>query len=76
MNGLPVWVKAVATVGVPAAIAFFLLAMMAGLVASPITETLAMMKRHETTGETQARLLRAICRQGAKTDFSLAECER
>lgn len=75
-NGLAPWMKAVAVIGVPAAIAFFLLAMLAGLIPSPITETAAMMRRHEANGEVQTRLLRAICRQGAKTDFAMAECER
>lgn len=76
VNGLPFWAKMVLAVGVVPAITFFLLGVLTGLVPSPITETAAMMRRHEANGETQTRLLRAICRQGAKTDFSAAECER
>lgn len=76
VNGPLFWAKLVLAVGVVPTITFFLLGVLTGLVPSPITETAAMMKRHEQNGETQTRLLRAICRQGAKTDFSMAECER
>lgn len=76
LNGLPSWVRAIATVGVPAAIAFFLLGVLVGIIPSPVTETAAMVQRHVEHGETQTRLLRAICRQGAKTDFAATECER
>ncbi len=76
MNGFLIWMKVATTVGVPAAIAFFLLAMLAGIIPSPISETAAMMHQHKENGEIQTRLLRQICRQGAKSDSALIECER
>ena len=76
MNGLPLWIKAVVAVGIVPAIAFFLLGVMTGLIPSPITETAAMMRKHQEDGETQTRLLRQICRQGARSESGLIECER
>lgn len=74
-NGLPAWVRAAAAVGVPAVISFLLLAMFAGILRSPVTETHALIRHHVRSDDVQIRLLRVICRQLAKSDWAMAQCD-
>ena len=82
-NGMPAWVKIVATLGFPIFIAIFLLGMLTGAVPSPLAENQKVifennriLMEFKDESETQVRLLRAICRSVANTEFSRAECER
>lgn len=88
------WYKFVSLVGVPAAIAFFVLGMFSGLIPSPLLAMQRQMESHQQvmdahakhaeamqqylTGytETHLRLLRQLCRQGAKTESGMLECDR
>jgi len=58
MNG---WVKVVAQVGFPIAIALILLGMLTGYVSSPITSTAATLAAHVRDDTRLIRLLQRIC---------------
>ena len=99
MNGtLPAWAKITGQIGIPAAVAFFLLAMLSGLIPSPIlevqkqiadmqqkqiwlieinkvtnVETLNLLRGYT---DTHMRILRAVCRNQAKSDVAISECDR
>lgn len=72
MNGaLPMWVKAVAQVGFPIALAIWLIAY-----ASPkIQATEMQLTQHRAESEQQTTLLRAICRNTAKSELQASFCD-
>lgn len=72
MNGtFPTWIKAVAQVGFPIALAIWLIAY-----ASPkIQATEAGLAQHRAESEQQTILLRAICRNTAKTEMQASFCD-
>ena len=78
-NGIPSWAKVVATIGIPGAIAAFLLAQNAGLIRSPMQEIHADLAHHvEEAARIQranTRVLRAICRHQAATILEKQECD-
>ena len=98
VNGLPVWVRIISTVGIPAAIAFFLLGMLSGMIPSPLStvyksfvELASAVNAHSVDSsrsateftvilrsytENHLRLLRQICRNQAKDEWSLRDCDR
>ena len=70
-NGLPTWVKVVAQVGFPIAVAIWLLIRADGLIA----RTAEGMVSHVYEAEVQTVLLRAICRNTAKSEIQASFCE-
>ena len=98
VNGLPSWARVISTIGIPAAIAFFLLGMLSGLIPSPLltlqrsfVDLAAAVDVHSVQSsrasldvanilrsytEQHLRLLRQICRNQAKDELSLRDCDR
>ena len=79
LNGLPVWVKAVATVGFPALITMYLLGMIP-FVSSPIQELMTNQRalaegiqRHDRTTREMLRIFRWSCRGIWKANPEAAE---
>lgn len=72
MNGtLPTWVKVVAQVGFPIAVAIWLM-----VVVSPkIIATAEALQTHAHDAQINTALLRAICRNTAKTELASQFCE-
>jgi hypothetical protein len=71
MNGFPTWVKVVAQVGFPIALAIWLVTY-----ASPkIAATEQQVAQHRAETEQQTILLRAICRNTAKTELQASFCD-
>lgn len=59
----------------PVALVAILFAMGTGWIASPVTETHAMVKTMHASSAVQVRLLREICRHTAKTEIEHRSCE-
>lgn len=83
INGLPSWVKIVTAVGFPIAIALILLGVLIGFIPSPLMETQAIVKDNnkllqgaEIVSQTSVKILRSICRNGAKSELTILECDR
>ena len=84
LNGLPLWVRAVAVVGFPVLVASYLMLAVTGAVPSAIS------KEHETiqtkqekareeqekVRQEQSQLLRLICANTAKSEAVTLECLR
>jgi len=83
LNGLPGWIKAVAIVGMPSVVALILLGALLGIVPSPLQSIAALarsLSEHAALSieidQRQIQLLRQICRNTAKTEFSNDACNR
>lgn len=73
-NGLPWWVKAAYMLGVPAAIALFLLWFVTTSVAGEIKGLRDDTRQHMRDQARQLQYLRAICLNTAPTDLARAQC--
>lgn len=71
MNDWPPWAKLVAGLGFPIAVAIWLMVTMT----PKVDRTAAAMDRHANETETAVILLRAICRNTAKTELQGQFCE-
>jgi hypothetical protein len=89
MEGLPTWARFIAAVGVPSAIALYLVwVLTAGVASAQQVEAMSkkvddhtaaterQLERMTTVLETQVRLARVICRSVAKSDLAKADCDR
>ena len=73
-NKSPWWSKTVWQLG-PLAIGFLLLlGVFVGMVPSPLAHIQSMLQQHVEMDRTNQKLLRAICRNTAKTEIAQAEC--
>ncbi len=70
-NGFPTWVKVVAQVGFPIAVVIWL----AAYITPMVTRTAEAMQQHLSDQETAIVLLRAICRNTAKTELAASFCD-
>ncbi len=78
-RSLPSWVRGIAfligTVGFPAVVAGYLLLQTGGIIASPLTEMRASLAAHVSHDDQVLRLLRAICRNTARTTREADTCD-
>ena len=85
MNGLPTWVKVIAVVGFPIAVAAFLMAQGAGIIPSTTARLVQVLERrtdqfdrHVKTTEdltvSLRRAMRIMCENAARDDFDRRRC--
>ncbi len=70
MTDFPVWVRVIAAVGFPIALAIWLMAS----VGPHVTHTAAALDRHEQATTDHTHLLQAICRHTARTELERRDC--
>ena len=91
LNGLPIWVKAVATVGIPSVIALYLLLSVTGAIPSALSSEHSELRKDQQEQQVQrqrehneqtkaqqeqAQLLRLICANTAQDTATKLECLR
>ena len=91
LNGLPMWVKGIAVVGVPSLIAFYLVLVVTGAIPSALSSEHEQIQTQQATEQTrvreehkaqeqarqeQSQLLRLICANTAKSEAVSLECLR
>ena len=91
LNGLPAWVRAIATVGFPIVVAAYLLLAVTGVVPSALSkehesfattqeqvrkDLVEREKERDKVSKDQAHVLRLICANTARTEAVALECLR
>jgi hypothetical protein len=83
LMGLPQWARVMLLLGIPTAFSLILLAAFLGIVPSPLSalpEIRFMLTNHERfsleSDRAQARLLRQICRNTAKSEIGVEACNQ
>mgnify|MGYP001559873781 FL=1 len=74
-NGMPWWVRALYVLGVPAAIAIFLIYFVTSAVSSELAGLRADVRMHMRDQSLLVYYLEALCRNTAETDTERTACE-
>jgi len=86
-NGMPLWVKIITTVGFPIFMALVLMWVLFGIIVPTIaedvqtnqrigTENNSLLKEHAQDAQRQIELFKLICRNTAKTEFAISNCDK